>query len=378
MTQKNLTARIEVFRPGTFKPMEGDAITYSAADLKAIADSYSPEVAPAPIVVGHPSTDAPAFGWVDKFEYDAQAERLFACLDQIEPQFADLVKAGRFKKVSMAFFSPRQSHNPIPGTWYPKHVGFLGAAAPAVSGLKNAAFAGLADTVFTANFGDRAFEETASILRLVREFFIEKFGIEDADRALPSYRIEWLGEMEVDPRKEDLNPSYAGDPVKTPEPTPSEKEPAVSTQPDPAFAAREADLNARLAAIATREAEIAHAEHVAFAETLIQGGRLLPVLKDKVVAIFAALPAEASVSFAEGAEKLTPAAALREVFEALPQTVQFGALDLGADPSEARAATFASDGKAVDVAGLATHNKALEYQRSHPGTAYLDAVNAVS
>lgn len=374
MTQKPLTARIEVFRPGTFKPMEGEAITYSAADLKAIADAYAPDTAPAPIVVGHPSADAPAFGWVEKFEYDPQEERLYAHLHQVEPQFAELVKGGRFKKVSMAFFSPRQSHNPIPGTWYPKHVGFLGAAAPAVSGLKNAAFAGVADTVFTASFGERGFEETASILRSLRDWLIGSAGLEAADMALPSYRIEWLGEMEISGREDLRGPAYAANP----KPPTREKEPAVTIQPDPAFAAREADLTTREAAIAAKEALIARTENAAFAEELVQEGRLLPALKDKVAAIFDALPSHASVSFAEGGEKITAGAALREVLKALPKIVAFGEADLGDDAGTGKAAAFASDGKDVDAAGLATHTKALEYQRAHPGTAYIDAVKAVS
>lgn len=108
-------------------------------------------------MIGHPDTDAPAFGWVEPFDDNAKAGRLFAELGDIEPAFADLVKAGRFKKVSMAYFAPGQSHNPVPGTCYPKHLGFLGAAAPAVSGLKNARFSAPADAVFTAAFGERGF-----------------------------------------------------------------------------------------------------------------------------------------------------------------------------------------------------------------------------
>jgi hypothetical protein len=34
-------------------------------------------------------------------------------------------------------------------------------------------------------------------------------------------------------------------------------------------------------------------------------------------------------------------------------------------------------GAHVDTSGLAQHEKALQYQRAHPGTAYLDAVRAV-
>lgn len=152
----------------------------------------------------------------------------------------------------------------------------------------------------------------------------------------------------------------------------------MTQQPDPAFAAREAELSEREKKIAAREAAAAHDEHVAFAERLVQEGRLLPASKDKVVAIFDVLPGHAAVSFAEGAAKLTPVAALREVLEAQPKVVSFGAMDLGDDPATERAAEFAADGRPVDPAALASHNKALAYQRKHPGTDYLDAIKAVS
>lgn len=366
-----LTARIEVFRPGTFTPMEGASITYSAGDLRAIADAYDPETAPAPVVVGHPDTDAPAYGWIKSFHYDTESERLFADLHQIEPQFADLVKGGRFKKVSMAFFSPGQPHNPVPGTWYPKHVGFLGAAAPAVSGLRNAKFAAAADAVFTAAFGERGFEETSSILRTLRDFLIEKFGIEDADKALPPYRLEWLGDIDIE--KKPGEPRFAAPPAT---PVQTKKEPAV-TQPDPAFAVREAEIAAREAALAAREAAARHDENVAFAEGLITEGKLLPAVKDQTVAVLDALPLGATVAFAEGGAKVDLAKALRDILSAQPKVVTFGETDLGKDPA-ATPVQFAADGKAVDADGLARHEKALAYQRAHPGTEYLAAVAAVS
>ncbi|MBJ2153741.1 hypothetical protein [Paracoccus sp. IB05] len=97
-------------------------------DLKAVADCYDPVAAPAPVGIGHPATDAPAYGWIGSFDYDSQEERLFATIGEIEPEFAELVKAGRFKKVSMAFFSPDQAHNPVAGSWYPR-VASIGADA---------------------------------------------------------------------------------------------------------------------------------------------------------------------------------------------------------------------------------------------------------
>lgn len=392
---KPLTARIEVFRPGTFTPMKGNPISYSAGDLKAVADAYDPATAPAPIVIGHPTTDAPAFGWVESFDYDADAERLFANVHEIEPSFAEMVKDGRFKKVSMQYFRPDQAHNPVPGTWYPKHVGFLGAMAPAVSGLKNASFAGDEGVTFEASFGERGFEETASLFRLMRDFFIDRFGLEDADKTLPAWKIDWLGDTEIESRDRfaDL-PSYSenggliidgtlnGRGI-VPDVIPNlklipQKEPAVTQQPDPAFAQREAALAAREQALADREQEIAAADNAAFAESLVKDGKLLPASQVKVVALLNEIGTQATVSFAAGDENLTPVDALKQILSEQPQIVSFGAMDLPDTAKSAGTVSFASDGKEVDVAGLAKHEKALAHQRANPGIGYVDAVKAVS
>ena len=142
------------------------------------------------MVVGHPDTDAPAFGWAKAFDFSASEDRLHAEIGDLEPAFADAVRDGRYRKVSLAMFPPDHSANPTPGAWYPKHIGFLGGAAPAVPGLKNVQFdastEGLVCFEAPAAFGDPGLEEAAGILRLLRDWMIDTFGMEDADRALPS------------------------------------------------------------------------------------------------------------------------------------------------------------------------------------------------
>lgn len=370
-TRPARSARIEVFRPGTFKPMNGGEIAYSAADLRAIADAYDPATAPAPIVVGHPSIDAPAFGWIEKLTYDAQTERLMADLHQIEPAFAEAVQAGRYKKVSMSFFKPDSAANPVPGTWYPKHVGFLGGAAPALPGLKNVSFASPeAAVVFTADFGSRTAEATAGLLRTLRDMLIEKFGLDEADKALPGWNIEWLAETGDD----DRGPAYAA----PPEPTPTNPESTVPQTPDPALAAREAEFAAREQRLAAREAEIAHADNVAFADSLVADGKLIPASRDHLVGLLDVLRGStATVSFSAD-EAVDPVTAVRKLLSAQPKVVSFGAMDDPGAPASGDTAEFAADGRAVDPTRLALHQKALDYQRQHPGTAYIAAVQAVS
>jgi hypothetical protein len=130
---------IEIFRPGSHTAMGGEELAFTAGDVAAIASSYDPETHEAPIVVGHPAHDLPAYGWVKGLAF--RDGHLVAELDQVDPAFRELVQAGRYKKISASFYRPDAPANPKPGSWYLRHVGFLGAQAPAVKGLKPAQFA---------------------------------------------------------------------------------------------------------------------------------------------------------------------------------------------------------------------------------------------
>ena len=371
---------IEVFRPGRFTPMQGEPIEFSAADLAALAAAYDAQNAPAPAVVGHPSLDAPAYAWARAFAWDAAAQRLTATLADIEPAFADAVAAGRYRKISLALYAPDAPANPRPGVWYPKHIGFLGAAAPAVSGLKPVRFAE-DDGALTFEFADAtALRDVASLFRNLREWLIEKFGSDAADRVAPGWTINWIDEAaEREPREEPLATPGFADPFKeSPEMT---KTPPASPAPD---AAREAAFAQREAALVERERAAAHADHVAFAEALIGEGRFLPVLKDKLVGLLDGLApvggARFEVSFAEGGAIRTEdaRATLKAILSALPKAVSFGAVDLG-DPPAAGVAEFAMPaGMRAEPGSADLHARATAWQAAHPGTDYMAAVAAVN
>lgn len=59
---------IHFFRAGTHTASDGRTLSFSQSDLAKIAAAYNPATHEAPIVVGHPKTDAPAFGWVERIE----------------------------------------------------------------------------------------------------------------------------------------------------------------------------------------------------------------------------------------------------------------------------------------------------------------------
>jgi hypothetical protein len=144
--------RLHICRPGTYRTTTGREITLSAADLAACAAAYDPAAHQAPLVVGHPRTDDPAFGWVSDLAADAAGE-LTAGVEQVADELRDAVSAGRYRRLSASFFPPVHERNPRPGTWYLRHVGFLGAAEPAVQGLRRAELGAPDADIDTIDFG---------------------------------------------------------------------------------------------------------------------------------------------------------------------------------------------------------------------------------
>lgn len=176
--------------------MSGTPQTIDAKSLQQIANSYDAANYPAPIVIGHPKTDAPAYGWVDKLY--VEGDKLKATVKDVVAQFSDVVKEGRYKKVSVSLFLPNASSNPKPGDFYLKHVGFLGAAAPAVPGLKPVQFSGAgADSVEfsqdrqeSADFSSNERAELEALRKERNDGKLEK--LINEGRILPVFKAEIL------------------------------------------------------------------------------------------------------------------------------------------------------------------------------------------
>lgn len=128
----------EIFKPGTHTTMGGETIGFTYADIESAAQAFSETVRAAPLVLGHPTHDGPALGWVKRLMVNGQG--LYATASFGE-ELVEHVKKKRYPAVSAAWLKPNDARNPRPGRWYLKHVGFLGAIAPAVKGLEPVTFA---------------------------------------------------------------------------------------------------------------------------------------------------------------------------------------------------------------------------------------------
>jgi hypothetical protein len=93
-------------------------------------------------VLGHPADDAPAYAWVKRLRRAGHS--LWAQLEKVDPLFEALLRAGRFAQRSVALYT----HFPATGGPYLRHLGFLGAAPPAVKGLAPVRFADAACVTF--------------------------------------------------------------------------------------------------------------------------------------------------------------------------------------------------------------------------------------
>ncbi|MDE5831722.1 MAG: phage protease [Desulfovibrio sp.] len=117
---------IEIARTGTFTDSSGRLQTFTESDLSEIAQSYNPDKRDCPLVFGHPKTDsAPAFGWMSAIK--AENGKLLAQFASVPDAVREVVAKGHYKHVSMSLMPDRVTL---------RHVALLGAAQPAIDGLK--------------------------------------------------------------------------------------------------------------------------------------------------------------------------------------------------------------------------------------------------
>lgn len=136
---------IEVFKAGERTDNTGVKRVISVAVVAAIAASYDPAKHEAPLTLGHPADNKPAYGWVKSLRATPDG-RLMMRVAQVDASFAEAVRTGAYKKRSVSLYPPGSSGNPLPSGWYLRHVGWLGAVPPAVQGLKDAKFSDAAET----------------------------------------------------------------------------------------------------------------------------------------------------------------------------------------------------------------------------------------
>lgn len=339
--------------------MNGAVLDFSAADLAASANAYDPAKHEAPIVVGHPKTADPAYGWVKSL---SAGNGLEAEPHQVDPAFAELVAKGAFKKVSASFYEPNSPQNPVPGVYYLRHVGFLGAQPPAIKGLRAPEFADAEEGV--VEFADWSDVQNATLWRRLRDFFIEQFGLDKADSVIPDSAVSSL---EDDARQE------SPDEAAVPSPAFVEKshlqESLVTPEQKAALEAENAQLKQQVAEGKQRDAAAKaaarHADHASFCETLVTGGRMAPGIAPLMVAALDAVTGGAVIEFGEGESKKPLATALMDALKDSPKLIEFGEVSKDKDAVAGHVDFAAPEGYSVNPKALDLHRRATAYAKEH-------------
>lgn len=316
---------LHIFRPGRHTALSGAAISFSESDLQATRQAYDPAKWRAPLVVGHPRVDAPAYGWVDGVEISEIG--IEATPADVEPEFAELVNNKRFANISASFWAPDAPSNPVPGVYYLRHVGFLGAHPPALKGLRTPEFA--ADDAGIVEFSAWDDADNAGLWRRLREWVLGKFGVDEADQVVPSYLVEGLeraAQREIDEELAEDSPTAPPQAAAFSDPSHSETSvtPEEKARLEAENAALRAQVDAANAEARTRAAAERHAANLAFADGLVTAGRLPPAHRDVVVATLDCIASQPEpVEFGEGDAKAPLLDAVRGYLQAAPVAPEF-------------------------------------------------------
>lgn len=351
--------QIQVFRTGTHTDAAGNERTWTEQDLDAIVARYQPGEHEAPVVLGHPKDNAPAYGWVERMWREGAV--LFAQLKDLAPEFTEWVKAGRYKKRSISLY-PDMSL---------KHIGFLGAMPPAIKGLADVQFS--EHEAVTMEFSDYRIGSIGRIMQRMREFIIEKFGVDAADKVVGNYEIEDLQ------REIPEFPAAASSLFNEPN---APKEDAVNKELEDKLKAEQgksAEFAEQLKKEQTEKDELKRqldaanaagrkAEHRAFCEGLQKEGKISPAMLPAVMDFMEVLHGAGEFEFAEGDKtvKAQPIDRFKAYLAGLPKVLEF---------SEVATKTAAVSG--TDAAGRRQQLE-TEFAEKNPGMTYKDVVLSLS
>ncbi len=203
--------KLDLLRPGKWKDRSGKLIDVTKKMIKQIATAtknFSYQNNKFPFTIGHPKDDSPAYGYGDKSKVTVDERghlQLEASEEDISPELLNLVKEKKFTTISVK----TRRDGSI------RHVAFLGATPPAVTGLDPVEFSDKDEDGMVFEFSEvdvndneeelsvelsefevsrHPFSSIQNILRNIKNWFIEEYGKDEADKIFPEHLIEGTGE----------------------------------------------------------------------------------------------------------------------------------------------------------------------------------------
>lgn len=202
---------IEIFRAGKHIDSNGIEHTYTKSDIERTAALYKERKVDAPLTLGHPKGNGPAYGWIADLK--AESGKLLMKAKDVADDLVGWTRKRMFKYVSPSLYPDGRI----------RHLAFLGDTPPAIKDLPEIPVAAFAEgeEFFSFEEAPIEFEEDAearysiqTIGRMfgrVREWIISKFGIEEANQVIDGWEIDQLKNtlVTLEPVKSSPIPSYA-------------------------------------------------------------------------------------------------------------------------------------------------------------------------
>ena len=241
--------KFEIFKVGAHTSDKGVTKDYSLDDLNFIAESYKPDEDEAPIVIGHPEDNDPAFGWISSLSVTDDGKLIADAQDEkIHPEFLSAVKEGSYKKRSISLTPDGKL----------RHIGFLGAAKPSVKGLSDIQFSSPSSVVYEMEDLDEPLFDKEE---------------KNEEPEIPEDKISELSE-EINHLKETISsmlktPAFAGQSNFSETELNSTKESIEK-------------INSQLNVL---QSKISNSDFENLLEKRIEDGTLTPAVKDKVLAV---------------------------------------------------------------------------------------------
>lgn len=369
--------KIHIFKTGKHTDSHGTTVNFTEADLHGAIAAYDPSLHQAPIVVGHPKNEDRAFGWIQSMS--GSGGDLYAHPDQVNPEFSEQVQTGAYKKVSASWYLPDSPNNPKQGSYYLRHVGFLGAQPPAIKGLKPIEFSE-ADECITLelDFSEKnpphpPFEKggSDSVFHGLKRFFTWAMGGAAADFSEQDNASDSLPASKAIPPNPPLRKGGATNLDKpdipktepTQEPTMTPEEIAAMQAENDALKKEKADNAAKQA---QAKAAAAHQANADFAENLVNDGKMTPANKEFVVAILDGLDAggtDKPLEFGEGDDSQPLVKAVKDwLASGRAHTLLFGEV---AGKDTAPPAGVVDFGENVDADSVDDDARVREYMKAN-------------
>jgi hypothetical protein len=319
--------KIPFIRTGRFTDKNGTTAEIKPETLdKIIAStrSYPYQNGEFPVVIGHPKEDSPAWGWISKNSIVKEKNILSALADDssFAAEFREWISKKLYKTVSVA----------LRPDWSIKHIGFLGAQPPAVTGLPAVEFSSspndiiieLSEGVLSA----KQFGLLSSLFSGIKNYFIEKEGEEKAEELIPSSSLEEMTKpAEETEQKEEAVPDDEKAEENSEEETPAGKE-EEETDPSKKKKGAEKNLSERFIALqlelkaAQEETEklkraAKRKEHLAFCESAEAAVKIKPAERNAILGLMEILDSAPALEFSEGDETISvnPLEAFKEIIK---------------------------------------------------------------